>query len=282
MKPQPEDHVMNAVARLAEPQPPALRVTAFILEDTLNTDEKRELAQHEVTIERGQRTVFEVAYALRQIREHLLYRETHKTFESYCDERWGFSKTHANRMIAGVSVVDDLTPIGAKPKNLEQTKPLARLKPDQRREAWAVAQEQAAGKEVTAFDLEQAATKVAPKVKPPAKEQLVKEKRARQSREQREKKRAAEEAQSAKKIRDRWEKEIVAVRSPGKEFGGMPRFMGDDAERALDEIVLQGESGGEFVLFRAGQIIDVVLWDNGSPVFATREEMLTGYIKRTT
>ena len=53
-------------------------------------------------------------------------------------------------MIAGAEVVRDLEPIGSIPKNLEQTKPLARLNSEQRREAWSAAQEQAAGKEVTA------------------------------------------------------------------------------------------------------------------------------------
>src|SRR5690242_18690292 len=68
------------------------------------------------------------------IRDKRLYRETHQTFEAFCAERWGFTKTHANRQIAGASVMEDLTPIGVKLKNLEQTKPLARLTSDQRKE----------------------------------------------------------------------------------------------------------------------------------------------------
>ena len=87
------------------------------------------------------------------------------------------SNTHANRMIAGASVLEDLAAVGAKPKNLEQTKPLARLNSDQRREAWSVAQERAAGREVTGFDLNQAADQVSPKVKSephvPTKEEMA-------------------------------------------------------------------------------------------------------------
>jgi hypothetical protein len=66
-------------------------------------------------------------------------------------------------LIAAASVASDLTPIGVSPKNLEQTRPLARLKPEQRREAWEGAQKKANGKPVTAKALENEAARIAPK-----------------------------------------------------------------------------------------------------------------------
>ena len=117
------------------------------MSSSLSLSEKQELEQHEAIISKGLETFFDVGAALTNIRDKRLYRETHKTFELYCRNRWMFSKTHLrNRMIAGASVLEDLAAVGAKPKNLEQTKPLARLNSDQRREAWSVAQERAAGR----------------------------------------------------------------------------------------------------------------------------------------
>jgi hypothetical protein len=38
-----------------------------------------------------------------------------RTFEAYCKDRWGMTKTHANRLIGAAEVTDALAPIGAKP-----------------------------------------------------------------------------------------------------------------------------------------------------------------------
>jgi hypothetical protein len=39
-------------------------------------------------------------WALREIRERRLYRETYLTFEIYCHERWNRSRQSVNRLIA--------------------------------------------------------------------------------------------------------------------------------------------------------------------------------------
>jgi hypothetical protein len=77
-----------------------------------------------------------VGTALRIIKEEKLYKETlgFKNFEEYCKERWGFSKTHANRFIASARVTENLTPIGVKPTSESQTRPLVPLEPDQQKE----------------------------------------------------------------------------------------------------------------------------------------------------
>ena len=167
-----------------------------VASDHLTDDEKSELAKHEAVIERYRDAYDDVGNSLRAIRDKRLYRETHKTFEAYCDEHLGFTKTHANRLIKGAAVVQNLTPIGVKPKNLAQCVPLARLEPEQQREAWSVAQENAAGKEVTAFRLEQAALQIAPRK--PVKietEEEKKERLARQKKNQRDRERKQQKEQ---------------------------------------------------------------------------------------
>ena len=46
--------------------------------------------------------------ALLRIRDERLYRETHKTFEQYCKERWGMARNYANKQIAAAQVAATL------------------------------------------------------------------------------------------------------------------------------------------------------------------------------
>jgi hypothetical protein len=247
-----------------------------VVEGSLSTDEKRELAQHEEVIKRYAEAYADVGESLLAIRDHRLYRVTHKTFESYCVERLGFTKTHANHLIASVAVVRNLTSIDVKPKNLAQTRPLARLAPDQQQQAWTVAQERAAGKEITAFDLEQAAAKVAPKVAarpietPEQKKERVARLKKNQERREKEAKRKAEIEE--KKQREAWERNIVAVRSPIKSWGGS-RPAGRNLESAITAAIGQGEIEGDVALFQGGRLLAVVTWKNGRPMIAQRAEI---------
>ena len=58
------------------------------------------LAECEKVVERGLATFVVVGEALARIRDGRLYRESHKTFEAYCDERWGMSRPRAYQFIA--------------------------------------------------------------------------------------------------------------------------------------------------------------------------------------
>jgi len=64
------------------------------------------LEQLEVKIERGFATFTEVGRALTTIRDNRLYRETHRTFATYLDERWGISRARGYQFIEAASVVD--------------------------------------------------------------------------------------------------------------------------------------------------------------------------------
>ena len=62
------------------------------------------LADLERVIERGLETFIEVGDALTQIRDRKLYRETHSTFESYTEERWGLKRTRAYELMQAAGV----------------------------------------------------------------------------------------------------------------------------------------------------------------------------------
>ena len=65
----------------------------------LTTAESKTLADHESTIERGLKTFYAVGNALLAIRDDRLYRQTHKTFEAYCRDRWDMGRNYVNKLI---------------------------------------------------------------------------------------------------------------------------------------------------------------------------------------
>jgi hypothetical protein len=97
-----------------------------------------DLARLEAVIERGLTTFIEVGAALLEIRERRLYREGFDSFEGYCRDRWGMARRTAYRYIEAAEVVDHVSDrTQVLPANVEQTRPLASLLPDQQRVAWA-------------------------------------------------------------------------------------------------------------------------------------------------
>lgn len=113
-----------------------------------------ELEQLEGVIERGLSTFYEVGRALMRIRDEQLYEKVRgiATFEKYCMVRWGFARATAYQFIDSVKVIDNVRNCGQNnlPINESQTRPLARLEPDQQREAWQKAVETAPEGKVTA------------------------------------------------------------------------------------------------------------------------------------
>jgi hypothetical protein len=137
--------------------------------DPLSKDEKVELKKLESVIERGIKVFIEVGEALISIRDERLYRETHPTFEAYCRERWGFSKTHANRLIQSAGVAKNLAPIGVIPQSESQVRILASLPPTEQIRVYKQALKVAEGKPnaVTARSVQEAAEKLGVKVSAP-------------------------------------------------------------------------------------------------------------------
>ena len=129
---------------------------------------------------------FDAGKALREIRDKQQYLETHKTFEAFCKENWGFSDRHARRLMESSEVVERIVdnsgpigPVGSKnsekstvivPTNEGQARAVADCSDDPKTQAkvWAAAVESAPkdadGKpKVTASIVKKAAESIAPK-----------------------------------------------------------------------------------------------------------------------
>lgn len=111
---------------------------------------QQDLAQLEAIIERGLETFVDVGMALLAIRDRKLYKQSHFTFEEYCKERWGMSRSYAHRTIEAAQVASNLLPIGNIPATESQVRPLTNLEPEEQREVWSKAVDTAPDGRVTA------------------------------------------------------------------------------------------------------------------------------------
>lgn len=59
-----------------------------------------------------------------------LYRDSHRTFEDYCRDRWGFKRIYAHYLIEGAKVVEGLSVHHGEhlPATERQARPLTKLK----------------------------------------------------------------------------------------------------------------------------------------------------------
>jgi hypothetical protein len=96
------------------------------------------LTECEAVIDRGLEAFVEVGGALLRIRDERLYRESHGTFEDYCRERWGLSRSRTSQLMdaANVSTIVDIPSEGV-------ARELAPLRdyPEQLRAKWREAVE---------------------------------------------------------------------------------------------------------------------------------------------
>ena len=100
---------------------------------------------------RVEQAFFEAGKALTELRDRRLYRSTHKTFEDYCRERFGFSRRQPYHLIEAAVIFDNLVEkcersVHILPTNEWQIRPLSKLDPDIQPEAWEQAVESANGK----------------------------------------------------------------------------------------------------------------------------------------
>lgn len=92
-------------------------------------------------VKEGLETFVDVAIALIGLREEKLYRETHSTFEDYCDEVFGLGRRRAYQLMeAGQTVLSLMDSNGEAPKVLPTTTShataLAEVDPTKQREVW--------------------------------------------------------------------------------------------------------------------------------------------------
>jgi hypothetical protein len=145
---QKEQPVTLELELFPSPEPPPEAVKVEVVTEELTPEEESDRLFLERKVERA---FYEAGRALKELRDRRLYRSTHKTFEEYCRDRFGYGKNNANMKILAASVVDELekmTTNGGQilPTTERQVRPLTKLEPEQQREAWAKAVESAGGK----------------------------------------------------------------------------------------------------------------------------------------
>lgn len=108
------------------------------------TNVKMQLMDCEKAIEQG---VTDTAFALRKVRNERLYREGWASFDDYCQDRWGWTRSRAYQIIDQADTIEAITAaecpqiVDILPTNEGQTRPLTRLEPEERASAWAEAVE---------------------------------------------------------------------------------------------------------------------------------------------
>ncbi len=86
-----------------------LTITAIVQLEELTEEEEQERHRLELKVELA---FYEAGTALRKLRDGRFYRSTHRTFEDYCSDRFGFSRRHPYRLIDAATVIDNLCPNG--------------------------------------------------------------------------------------------------------------------------------------------------------------------------
>lgn len=129
--------------------------------------EQDRLHELEAVIERGLGTFVEVGRALAEVRDGRLYRTTHGTFETYCEQQWNLSRPRAYALISAADTAEAMsrmqdTPV---PVNERQASELRGLPTDTAAEVMRRAHDDTAGK-VTASAIRYARETVAPRPDP--------------------------------------------------------------------------------------------------------------------
>ncbi|NJK50068.1 hypothetical protein HC931_19745 [Candidatus Gracilibacteria bacterium] len=135
------DEMLVAAGRASEVKAVPVEVV-YSDPQELTTAEKKKRKQLEKTVEKA---FYLAGLALKELRDLRLYRETHRSFDDYCRERFGHSRQKANFLIVAADIYRHLTTNGCQilPANERQIRPLCLLPPDQQTEAWTTAVEEA-------------------------------------------------------------------------------------------------------------------------------------------
>ena len=118
----------------------------------LSDDEKGRLSLLEREVEES---FYRAGMALKEIRDTKLYRDTHNTFEAYCEDRFGFKRRYPYQLIDAAVTSENIRKCVRDahilPTNEYQLRPLSKLKdkPGKQAEAWLRAVEKSQGKQPT-------------------------------------------------------------------------------------------------------------------------------------
>ncbi|HKR98201.1 MAG TPA: hypothetical protein VJU79_01680, partial [Candidatus Dormibacteraeota bacterium] len=89
-----------------------LPARAEVRTDALTLAERSRLAELEQIVQRGLEQFLEVAYALIEIRNGRLYRETHPTWEAFVRERFGMARGTAYGLMQAARVAENVPTSG--------------------------------------------------------------------------------------------------------------------------------------------------------------------------
>jgi hypothetical protein len=103
---------------------------------TMMVTEKARLRECVAVVDNAASEFVNAGKALAEIRDNRLYRETHKTFEAFCQASWGFSRSRANQLIQAAGVVKNLANNTCQKPNAIQARALAKAPPEKQSEVW--------------------------------------------------------------------------------------------------------------------------------------------------
>jgi hypothetical protein len=142
--------------------------------EPLNEVEKQRLKECEDRIARGIAGFKEAGEALLIVREEELYREQYRTWENYCDQRWGFTDGRARQLILGMKTAREIESVtGVTLPTEAATREIRKYAVEDRPKivAAAAALAVAENREMTTTDIKRAAN-------PPAKPEVDPDKQA--------------------------------------------------------------------------------------------------------
>lgn len=135
--------------------------------EPLSEGERKMLKIYENTLKMFTGGFCSVGNSLKAISKDRLYREEFATFDDYCRDQWGYSKTHAHRLINAADCVEALaaavSPDGDKrlPGNESQVRPLVdKLDAKKWPTAWQRVLKATEGKSITADEVEAVVSKM--------------------------------------------------------------------------------------------------------------------------
>lgn len=127
-------------------------VVELFIPSQLTSTEQQQRHQLEQQVEQA---FYLAGLALQQLRDFRLYRNTHRSFQEYCQERFDYTRRRSYQLIDAARVVDNLLAqseqfVHILPTKEAQVRPLSALPPAQQVEAWQQAVGHAGGKVPTA------------------------------------------------------------------------------------------------------------------------------------
>jgi hypothetical protein len=167
---------MKTIDDLRTPKPPKKKKQKELADVT--PEERSEFKRLDKIVRKGVEAFMECGNALIEIQEKKLWRASNwPTWEEYCCQVAGLSKSYASRMINATRVAGKL-PIGnaVTPVSESQVRPLLKLpEPEQQAQAWAAAVEKAEGGQPTAAVVQEIVFEIlnpdGPIEKPPSRSQ---------------------------------------------------------------------------------------------------------------